>query len=78
MTSDGRRPRRDPVKAHLCLLVVAGALSAALAGCARGPLPLVFPEVEIGDPSFAPTFEAYTAAPIRWGNRVDLLLNGEQ
>ncbi len=30
MTSDGRRPRRDPVKAHLCLLVVAGALSAAL------------------------------------------------
>ena len=78
MTSYGRRPRRDPVKAHLCLLVVAGALSAALAGCARGPLPLVFPEVEIGDPSFAPTFEAYTAAPIRWGNRVDLLLNGEQ
>src|SRR5438445_4989176 len=66
MTSYGRRRRRDPVKAHLCLLVVAGALSAALAGCARGPLPPVLPEVETGAPSFAPSFEAYTPAPFRW------------
>lgn len=43
-----------------------------------GPLPLVFPEGAIKDPSFAPTFEAYTASPVRWGNCVDLLLNGEQ
>lgn len=80
MTSDGRRPRgrRCGLKVWLRLLVTAGGLSAALVGCSRGPLPLVFPEVAIGDPSFAPTFEAYTASPVRWGNRVDLLLNGEQ
>ena len=72
------RGRRYELKVCLRLLVIAGALGAALVGCARGPLPLVFPEVAIGDPSFAPTFEAYTASPVRWGNRVDLLLNGEQ
>lgn len=32
----------------------------------------------IENASFAPTLEAYTAAPVRWGNRVDILLNGEQ
>ena len=26
----------------------------------------------------APTMEAYTAAPVRWANRVEILLNGEQ
>ena len=80
MTSDERRPRRlrCGLRVWLRLLVTAGGLSVALVGCARGPLPLVFPEVAIEDPSFAPTFEAYTAAPVRWGNRVDLLLNGEQ
>lgn len=80
MTSDGgrRRGRRYQLEVRLGLFVVAGALSAALVGCARGPLPVVFPEVAIADPSFAPTFEAYTASPVRWGNRVDLLLNGEQ
>ncbi len=80
MSSAGRPSpgRRSPLEVWLHLLVITGALSAALIGCARGPLPLVFPEVAIGDPSFAPTFEAYTASPVRWGNRVDLLLNGEQ
>ena len=49
MTSDGgrRRGRRYQLEVRLGLLVVAGALSAALAGCARGPLPVVFPEVAI-------------------------------
>jgi cardiolipin synthase len=50
----------------------------AVASCVRTPTPIVFPQVEIEDPSFAPTMEAYTAAPVRWANRVDLLLNGEQ
>ena len=40
--------------------------------------PILFPEAAVGDPSFAPTMEAYTAAPVRWANRADLLLNGEQ
>jgi len=55
-----------------------GALTVALVSCARNPIPIVFPQVAIEDSSFAPTMEAYTAAPVRWANRVDLLLNGEQ
>jgi hypothetical protein len=55
-----------------------GALAVALASCVRTPIPIVFPQVAIEDPSFAPTMEAYTAAPVRWSNGVDLLLNGEQ
>jgi cardiolipin synthase len=32
----------------------------------------------LGEPSFFPTLEAYAQAPIVGGNRVDLLLNGDQ
>src|SRR5499433_4287008 len=60
----------------LALVVVV--LTVALNSCVRTPTPIFFPEVAAGDPSFAPTMEAYTAAPVRWANRVDLLLNGEQ
>src|SRR6266852_858568 len=63
---------------RLRMIGTIGALAVALASCVRTPIPIVFPEVAIGDPSFAPTMEAYTAAPVRWSNRVDLLLNGEQ
>jgi len=68
---------RYQIEARLGLLVVAGALSAALAGCARGPS---LSSSRGGDRGslLCPDFEAYTASPIRWGNRVDLLLNGEQ
>jgi cardiolipin synthase len=60
------------------LLVTLGMLTVALVSCARSPTPIVFPHVTIEDPSFAPTMEAYAAAPVRWANRVELLLNGEQ
>src|SRR3984893_759970 len=59
-------------------LVTLGVLTVTLASCVRSPTPIVFPKVTIEDPSFAPTMEAYTAAPVRWANRVELLLNGEQ
>jgi cardiolipin synthase len=59
-------------------LVTLGVLTVILVSCARSPTPIVFPQVTIEDPSFAPTMEAYTAAPVRWANRVELLLNGEQ
>jgi cardiolipin synthase len=55
------------------------ALLAALAGCAARVHPhLVLPDVQLGEPSFFPTLEAYTATPIVGGNRVDVLLNGEE
>src|SRR6266478_5630749 len=63
---------------RLRLIGTMGALAVALASCVRTPIPIAFPQVAIEDPSFAPTMEAYTAAPVRWSNRVALLLNGEQ
>jgi cardiolipin synthase len=36
------------------------------------------PDVELGDPSFYPTLQAYAGAPIVGGNAVTVLLNGEQ
>jgi cardiolipin synthase A/B len=68
-------------KAHLDrygVLVILGALTVTVVSCVRSPSPIVFPRVAIEDPSFAPTMEAYTAAPVRWANRVEILLNGEQ
>src|SRR5512132_4316785 len=62
----------------LRMIGTVGVLTVALASCVRTPIPIVFPQVAIEDPSFAPTMEAYTAAPVRWANRVELLLNGEQ
>jgi len=70
-----RPPGMRPVFLALATVV---SLTVALASCVRTPTPILFPEVAVGDPSFAPTMEAYTAAPVRWANRVDLLLNGEQ
>lgn len=80
MITAARRSHRDRyrLKCGLGALLSAGVLSAALVSCVRSPIPITFPQVAVEDPSFAPTLEAYTAAPVRWGNRVDLLLNGEQ
>jgi phosphatidylserine/phosphatidylglycerophosphate/cardiolipin synthase-like enzyme len=36
------------------------------------------PEITVGEPAFFPTIEAYTDAPIVGGNRVEILLNGDQ
>jgi len=60
------------------VLVILGILTVTTVSCVRSPSPIVVPRVTIEDPSFAPTMEAYTAAPVRWANRVEILLNGEQ
>src|SRR5262249_4461084 len=46
--------------------------------CARVTPHLSLPDLRLGEPSFFPTMEAYTAAPIVAGNRVEFLLNGEE
>jgi len=46
--------------------------------CARVQPHLTLPDVALGEPSFFPTLEAYASAPIVGGNRVDLLLNGDE
>jgi cardiolipin synthase len=57
---------------------IAFLLVLGLAGCARVTPHLVLPNLRLGEPSFFPTLEAYTSAPIVGRNSVDLLLNGEQ
>src|ERR687892_213178 len=51
---------------------------ALLLGCAK-VLPVYrIPEITLGDATFFPTIEAYTDAPIVDGNRVEILLNGDE
>jgi cardiolipin synthase A/B len=46
--------------------------------CARVRPHISLPNLELGDPSFYPTLQAYAGAPIVGGNTVTILLNGEQ
>src|SRR5688500_7042059 len=48
-----------------------------LAGCATVISVEHIPEITLGEPSFFPTIEAHTGAPITGGNRIDVLLNGD-
>ncbi|MBI2216985.1 MAG: cardiolipin synthase B [Candidatus Rokubacteria bacterium] len=61
-----------------CPVVVLTALLLAVTGCARVHPHLALPAMALGEPSFFPTIEAYTAAPIVGGNTVEVLLNGEE
>ena len=47
-------------------------------GCGRVSQHYSITAVELGEPSFFPTMEANTRAPIIGGNRVELLLNGDE
>jgi cardiolipin synthase len=47
-------------------------------GCAEVINVYKVPEVTLGEPSFFPTIEAYTDAPIVPGNRIELLFNGDE
>jgi cardiolipin synthase len=59
----------------LAWVVLAAFLASA---CARVQPHVSLPDIALGEPSFFPTLEAYASAPIVGGNRVELLLNGEQ
>src|SRR5215207_2651375 len=58
---------------HLWLLVVL-----LTGGCAKVLPVRQVPPVTLGEAAFFPTIEAHTDASIMLGNRVDILLNGEQ
>ena len=47
-------------------------------GCAKVVGVDQIPPVTLGEPTFFPTIEAHTDAPIMAGNRVDVLLNGDE
>jgi cardiolipin synthase A/B len=71
-----------PADGALRLIVVSVALVTGLlllAGCAQVNSDVTkLPTVELGDPGFYPTLQAYAGAPIVGGNDVRVLLNGEQ
>jgi cardiolipin synthase A/B len=56
----------------------AGLLALAVAGCGHVPPHLTLPDLKIGDPAFAATITGYAEAPIVGGNRIDVLLNGDE
>jgi cardiolipin synthase A/B len=47
-------------------------------GCAKVLSVYKIPDIWVGEPSFFPTIEAYTDAPIVGGNRIELLFNGDE
>jgi len=49
-----------------------------LLGCAEVLRVRDIPEITLGETAFFPTIEAYTDAPIITGNRIDILLNGDE
>ncbi len=48
-----------------------------LSGCAKVISVERLPDITLAEPSFFPTIEAHTDAPITGGNRIDVLLNGD-
>ncbi len=61
---------------HRLIPIVVGL--AMLSGCSPVIPTSELPQVALGEPSFCPTVEANTRAPILPGNRVELLQNGEE
>jgi cardiolipin synthase len=55
-----------------------GLLGASLAGCVRVHPDVNLPVLRIEDPVFRATLAAYAETPVVGGNRVDILLNGDQ
>src|SRR5258705_12577850 len=51
---------------------------ALLMGCAKVRAITEVPEIQLGDPSFFPTIEAYADAPIIGANKIDILQNGDE
>jgi cardiolipin synthase len=49
-----------------------------LSGCAKVISVERLPDITLGEATFFPTIEAHTDAPITVGNRIDVLLNGDE
>ena len=58
--------------------IIALVAALLLSNCAHVLEVYQIPDLRLGEPSFFPTIEAHTDAPIVNGNRVDILLNGDE
>jgi cardiolipin synthase A/B len=67
--SGGRRA----LSRSLLLVVTLG-----VGACSNVPVHRTLPPMNLGEPAFFPTIEAHAQAPIVGGNRLTILLNGEQ
>jgi cardiolipin synthase len=67
-----------PVALAAAVAAVALAVTVAAASCNRLPGAEKLPAIAAGDPAFPATMEAHTSSPIVDGNRIDILLNGDQ
>ena len=56
----------------------ASVVAIAAVACGHVPPHLTLPTLKIGDPAFAATITGYTEAPIVAGNRINVLLNGDE
>lgn len=74
---DGRRRRRALV-AVAALVAFIVATAAVQVGSQRTPPLRALPEVAVTDPAFGPTVAAQAGAPLVAGNRIELLLNGDE
>ena len=65
---------------RLLRTVAASACSVLIAftSCAHVRPPLVVPHMSVSEPAFVTTMEAYTNSGVTAGNRVEVLLNGDQ
>ncbi len=69
---------KRPLALGATLVVGALAVTLAAASCDRWPPAEKLPAVAAGDTAFTATMEAHTNSPIVDGNRVDILLNGDE
>ena len=63
---------------HVRRAVTAAVLVPMLAACAHHQPVLQLPSLEVGHATFASTVAAYTGAAVVGGNRVEILLNGDE
>jgi cardiolipin synthase len=66
------RHRLHLLRALALTIVVSGA------GCAHQEPVLTLPSLEVGNPTFASTLSAYAGTTVVSGNRVEILLNGDE
>ena len=69
-----RMPRQ---RVHL-LRALALAVIVSGAGCTQQEPVLKLPALEVGNPTFASTLSAYAGTTVVSGNRVEILLNGDE
>ena len=59
-------------------VIASGCLIVLLAGCGHAQPHLKLPDLRITEPSFRATLVGYTSGAVLGGNRVDVLLNGDE